>query len=57
MTYQEMTEQIFALPANQRDAAADDLLKSYNEPDKELVEIYIYEAIAAADDTTQVFLL
>jgi len=57
MTYQELTAHIFALPANQREAAADELLKSYNEPDKALVEIYIYEAIAAADDTAQVFLL
>jgi hypothetical protein len=57
MTYQEMADQIFALPANQRDAAADELLKTYNEPDKELVEQWIYEAIAASDDSAQVFLL
>lgn len=57
MTYEQLTEQIFALPANQRDAAAEKLLKLYAGDDKELVEIYIYEAIAAADDTAQVFLL
>jgi hypothetical protein len=57
MTYQEMADQIFALPANQRDAAADQLLKAYKEPDKELVALYIYEAIAASDDSAQVFLL
>lgn len=57
MTYQEMADQIFALPANQREAAADRLLELYTEDDKELVELYIYEAITAADDTAQVFLL
>jgi len=57
MTYQEMADQIFALPANQRDAAADELLKAYIGPDKDLVEQWIYEAITAADDTAQVFLL
>jgi hypothetical protein len=57
MTYQEMADQIFALPANQREAAADRLLELYTEDDKELVEQWIYEAITAADDTAQVFLL
>lgn len=57
MTYEELTDQIFALPANQREAAADRLLELYTEDDKELVELYIYEAITAADDTAQVFLL
>jgi len=57
MTYQDMADQIFALPANQREAAADRLLELYTEDDKELVEQWIYEAITAADDTAQVFLL
>jgi hypothetical protein len=57
MTYQELAAQVFALPASQREAAAEKLLKSYTEDDKDLVELYIYEAIAAADDATQVFLL
>jgi hypothetical protein len=57
MTYEQLSEQIFALPANQRYAAAEKLLELYTEDDKDLVEIYIYEAITAADDTTQVFLL
>lgn len=57
MTYEELTDQIFALPANQREAAADRLLELYTEDDKELVEQWIYEAITAADDTAQVFLL
>lgn len=57
MTYQELAAQVFALPASQREAAADKLLKSYTEDDKDLVELYIYEAITAADDATQVFLL
>jgi hypothetical protein len=52
-----MADQIFALPANQREAAADRLLELYTEDDKELVEQWIYEAITAADDTAQVFLL
>jgi hypothetical protein len=57
MTYQDMADQIFALPANQREAAADRLLELYTEDDKKLVEQWIYEAITAADDTAQVFLL
>lgn len=57
MTYEQLTEQIFALPANQRDAAAEELLKLYKEPDKAMVSVCIYEAIMAADDTAQVFLL
>jgi hypothetical protein len=57
MTYEQLSEQIFALPADQRYAAAEKLLELYTEDDKDLVEIYIYEAITAADDTTQVFLL
>lgn len=57
MTYQDLANQVFALPASQREAAAEKLLKSYTEDDKDLVEAYIYEAITAADDATQVFLL
>jgi len=57
MTYQDMADQIFALPANQREAAAEKLLELYTEDDKDLVEAYIYEAITAADDATQVFLI
>jgi hypothetical protein len=57
MTYQEMADQIFALPANQREAAADKLLELYTEADKELVELYIYEAITAADKSKRIFLL
>jgi hypothetical protein len=57
MTYQEMADQIFALPANQREAAADKLLELYTEDDKELVELYIYEAITAADKSKRIFLL
>lgn len=56
MTYEELTAQIFSLPANQREAAAEKLLELYSEDDKDLVELYIYEAIVAADDA-QVFLL
>lgn len=57
MTYQDLADQIFALPASQREAAAEKLLKSYTEDDKDLVELYIYEAITAADDTQRVILL
>ena len=57
MTYQDMADQIFALPASQREAAAEKLLEFYTEDDKDLVEAYIYEAITAADDTQKVILL
>ena len=57
MTYQDLANQVFALPASQREAAAEKLLKSYTEDDKDLVELYIYEAITAADDTQKVILL
>jgi len=57
MTYEELTAQIFSLPAQQREDAAEKLLELYTEDDKDLVEAYIYEAITAADDETKVFLL
>ncbi len=56
MTFQDMADQIFALPANQREAAAEKLLELYTDDDWDLVEAYIYEAITAADDAAQVFL-
>ena len=57
MTYQDLADQVFALPASQREAAAAALLRAYTEDDKDLVALYIYEAITAADDRRTVILL
>jgi|LakMenEpi03Aug12_release.lakeMendotaPanAssembly.Ray.scaffolds.fasta_scaffold3087673_2 hypothetical protein len=57
MTYQELSDQVFAAPPHEREAVAERLLEQYTEDDKELVEMYIFEAIVAADDTQVVYLL
>jgi len=57
MTYQELSDQVFAAPPHEREAVAERLLAQYTEDDKELVEMYIFEAIVAADDTQVVYLL
>jgi hypothetical protein len=57
MTYQELFDQVLAAPAREREALAERLLEQYTEDDKELVEMYIFEAIVAADDTQLVYLL
>lgn len=57
MTYQELFDQVLAAPAREREALAERLLEQYTEDDKELVEMYIFEAIVAADDTQRVYLL
>ena len=57
MTYQELFDQVLAAPAREREALAERLLEQYTEDDKELVEMYIFEASVAADDTQLVYLL
>jgi hypothetical protein len=57
MTYEELSAQVFAAPPREREALAERLLTQYTEDDKELVEMYIFEAIVAADDAQVVYLL
>lgn len=57
MTYEELSDQVFAAPPREREALAEKLLEKYTGDDKELVEIYIFEAIIAADDTQRIYLL